>query len=55
VVEHSLQGLHILQEGREVFVNSTYAKMLGYTEEELLALSPKQVRNLVHPDDQELA
>jgi PAS domain S-box-containing protein len=55
VVEHSLQGLHILQEGREVFVNFTYAKMLGYTEEELLALSPKQVRNLVHPDDQELA
>jgi PAS domain S-box-containing protein len=55
VVEKSLQGLHILQEGREVFVNSAYAKMLGYTEEELLALSPKQVRNLVHPDDQEIA
>ena len=55
VVEHSLQGLHILQGGREVFVNSAYAKMLGYTEEELLALSPKQVRNLAHPDDQEIA
>jgi diguanylate cyclase (GGDEF)-like protein/PAS domain S-box-containing protein len=55
VVEHSLQGLCILQDQREVFVNSAYAELLGYTVEELLALSPKQVRNLVHPDDQEIA
>jgi len=55
VVDNSLQGLHILQGGREVFVNSAYAKMLGYTEEELLALSTEQIRDLVHPDDQELA
>ena len=55
VVEHSLQGLHILQDQREVFANSAYADMLGYTVKELLALSPKQVRNLVHPDDQEIA
>jgi diguanylate cyclase (GGDEF)-like protein/PAS domain S-box-containing protein len=55
VVEHSLQGLHILQDQREIFANSAYAEMLGYTVEELLALSPKQVRNLVHPDDQEVA
>jgi len=55
VVEHSLQGLCILQDQREVFVNTAYAELLGYTVEELLALSPKQVRNLVHPDDQEIA
>ncbi len=55
VVEHSLQGLHILQNQREVFANSAYAEMLGYTVEELLALSPKQVKKLVHPDDQEIA
>jgi diguanylate cyclase (GGDEF)-like protein/PAS domain S-box-containing protein len=55
VVEHSLQGLHILQDQREVFANSAYADMLGYTVKELLALSSKQVRNLVHPDDQEIA
>ena len=55
VVEHSLQGLHILQDQREVFANSAYADMLGYTVKELLALSPKQVRNLVHLDDQEIA
>ena len=55
VVEHSLQGLHILQDQREIFANSAYAELLGYTVEELLALSPKKVKNLVHPDDQEIA
>ncbi len=55
VVEKSLQGLHILQGGRVVFVNSACAKMLGYPKEELLALSTEQIRNLVHPKDQELA
>jgi PAS domain S-box-containing protein len=55
VVEKSLQGLHILQGGRAVFVNTACAKMLGYTKEELLALSKERIRNLVHPDDQELA
>jgi PAS domain S-box-containing protein len=54
VVEHSLQGLQIIQEGRKVFVNSAYAEMVGYTEEELLALSPDQTLDLVHPDDREL-
>jgi PAS domain S-box-containing protein len=55
VVEKSLQGLHILQGGRAIFVNSACAKMLGYPKDELLALSTEQVRNLVHPEDQELA
>jgi diguanylate cyclase (GGDEF)-like protein/PAS domain S-box-containing protein len=54
VVEHSLQGLYIIQDRRVVFANSAYAEMLGYTVEELLALSPKQVKNLAHPDDREL-
>jgi PAS domain S-box-containing protein/putative nucleotidyltransferase with HDIG domain len=55
VVEHSLQGLHVLQGGRAVFVNSACAKMLGYSKEELLALSTEQIRNLVHPEDRQLA
>lgn len=54
VVEHSLQGLHILQDQREIFANSAYAAILGYTVEELLALPHKEVKNIVHPDDQEL-
>jgi PAS domain S-box-containing protein/putative nucleotidyltransferase with HDIG domain len=55
VVEKSLQGLHILQGGRAVFVNSACAKMLGYSKDELVALSAEQIRGLVHPDDQEVA
>jgi diguanylate cyclase (GGDEF)-like protein/PAS domain S-box-containing protein len=54
VVEHSLQGLYIIQKKRIVFANSSYAEMLGYAVKELLSLSPKQVKNLVHPDDREL-
>ena len=54
VVEHSLQGLQIIQEGRKVFVNSAYAEIVGYTKEELLALSSDQTLDLVHPDDREL-
>ena len=54
VVEQSLQGLHIVQDQREVFVNSAYAEMLGYTAEELLKLSPKEVKHLVHPDDRHI-
>jgi PAS domain S-box-containing protein len=54
VVENSLQGLQIIQEGRKVFVNPAYAEMVGYTKEELLALSPEQTLDLVHPEDREL-
>ncbi len=54
VMERSLQGLHILQDDREVFVNDVYAKILGYTEDELLSLSPEKVRGLVHPEDRQM-
>lgn len=54
VVEHSLQGLLIVQEGLIVFANQALADMTGYTVEQLLSLSPEQVTDLVHPEDQEL-
>jgi len=54
VVDHSLQGLVIMQDQRIVFANQAIAQMLGYTIEQLLALTPDQVRDLVHPDDQRL-
>ncbi|MBC7217153.1 MAG: PAS domain S-box protein [Candidatus Caldatribacterium sp.] len=53
LVEHSLQGLAILQDGRVVFANSALAELSGYTVEELLALSPEEVQAVVHPDDRE--
>ena len=55
LVEHSLQGLLILQDLRIVFANPRIAQITGYTVEELLALTPDGLRALIHPDDQEIA
>ncbi len=54
--ENSLQGLYYIQgdHPRIVFSNQIYADMLGYTLDELLSLSPEQVKNLIHPDNHEL-
>jgi two-component system cell cycle sensor histidine kinase/response regulator CckA len=53
LVEHSLQGLVILQEGRIVFANRTFAHMIGYDVEELLTMSAQEVRASVHEEDGE--
>jgi PAS domain S-box-containing protein len=55
LVDHSLQGLLILQDMRIVFANPCIAAITGYAVEELLALAPDQLRALIHPDDQEAA
>lgn len=52
VVENSLQGLGILQDGRFVFCNQAFANMMGYSVEELLSISSEEMLKLVHPDDQ---
>ena len=54
VVDHSLQGIVVLQDNRIVFANQAVADIVGCSPEELLALSPEQVRDLVHPGDQQL-
>jgi two-component system sensor kinase FixL len=54
LVDHSLQGLAIFQEGRVVFANQAMAGISGYTIDEMLALSPEHVRAIVHPDDRSL-
>jgi PAS domain S-box-containing protein/putative nucleotidyltransferase with HDIG domain len=54
VVEHSLQGLIIVQHGRIVFANQAMADIAGYTFQELQSLSPEQVATLVHSEDQDL-
>jgi len=53
LVEHSLQGLAIVQDGRVVLANPALAEITGYSIDELLALSPEEVRALVHPEDRE--
>jgi PAS domain S-box-containing protein len=51
LVENSVQGLAIVQNLRFVFCNRAFAKMLGYSVEEMLALSPKEIGAIVHADD----
>jgi two-component system cell cycle sensor histidine kinase/response regulator CckA len=54
MAEQSLQGLVIIQGSRVVFANTAFAEISGFTLEELLSLSPEEVRALIHPEDQEL-
>ncbi|MGB5846940.1 MAG: PAS domain S-box protein [Ignavibacteriaceae bacterium] len=54
LVENSLQGVVILQDMKIVYVNPAFAHITGFTVEEILAFSPKEVGNLVHPDDWKL-
>ncbi len=54
LVDHSLQGLAIFQNGRVVFANQAMADITGFTVEEMLTSPPEQVQAFVHPDDREL-
>lgn len=54
VVEHSLQGLAIMEDFRIVFANQALADFTGYTVEELLSLPPEALQEAVHPEDREL-
>jgi two-component system, cell cycle sensor histidine kinase and response regulator CckA len=49
LVENSLQGAVIIQDGRFVFCNSAFAMISGYSIQELLSLHDS--RELVHPED----
>lgn len=51
LVENSLQGIVILQDLKIVYANAAFAKITGYTVDELLAFLPQEVRKLIHPDD----
>jgi len=52
LVDHSLQGLIIIQDMRVMFTNQAFADISGYTIDEILALSPEEVQASVHPDYQ---
>jgi PAS domain S-box-containing protein len=51
LIEESLLGVAILQARKYVYVNSAFAKLTGYSNEELLGFSPGEVWNLIHIDD----
>ena len=50
LVDHSLQGLVIFQDGRVVFANQTMTEITGYALDEMLAASSQQVQARVHPE-----
>ncbi len=54
LVEQSLQELLIYQAGRIVFANPAAVQNSGYSRDELLALSVKEVSELIHPSDREI-
>jgi PAS domain S-box-containing protein len=54
LVEHSLQGVAVVQDYRVVFANTALAEMSGYSIKELISMRPSEVRALIHPDDQDM-
>jgi two-component system, cell cycle sensor histidine kinase and response regulator CckA len=52
LVEHSLQGLAIIQGNKIKFCNGAYASMTGYSVEEVLSLPDTKI--FIHPQDREL-
>jgi PAS domain S-box-containing protein len=55
LVDQSLQGIIVAQGPvpHILFANKAMAKILGYTPEELVSLSPQRTADLVHPEDRE--
>jgi two-component system sensor kinase FixL len=51
LVEQSLTGIYIDQDGKIVLANERFAEIYGYPEEELLGM---ESRKLVHPEDRPL-
>jgi PAS domain S-box-containing protein len=54
LVEQSLQGVGIVQDGGIAFANQALAEITGYTVKELTTLSHEKVVSIVHPEDQSL-
>jgi PAS domain S-box-containing protein len=54
LVDHSLQGLAIFQDGKVVFANQAMAEIIGYDLNEILAMPPERVHDFVHPEDREM-
>lgn len=53
LIDHSLQGLAIMQDQGIVFANATVLSITGYSAAEIVAASPDELKETVHPDDRE--
>ena len=54
LIEQSFQAIVIIQDFRIIFANKAFAKISGYTVDELMALQPEKVKAMVHSEDQAL-
>ena len=56
LVEDSAQGIGVISgyNPRVVFANKAFARILGYTVDELLEMTPEEVRSRIHTEDQNL-
>jgi len=54
LVENSIQGIAIIQDLRVMFANSAFAKILGYSIEDILTMSTEDSVKIIHPGDREL-
>jgi len=51
LAEQSLQGLTVIQDGRYVYVNPAFGKIVGYSVDEILVMSSQEGWDLIHPED----
>ncbi len=49
--EQSLVGIQIIKNGRLIFVNEGWSKIVGYSRAEALAWEAEEICKVVHPDD----
>ena len=54
-VEHPLLGVLIYQDPRFIFANDSAARMMGYSHDEILSLSPDEIKQIIHHEDRESA
>ncbi|MEN6424449.1 MAG: PAS domain S-box protein [Phycisphaerales bacterium] len=54
IVDHSLQGLIVVQNRRIAFANRAMEKITGYSAREMETSSPESIRDFVHPQDREM-
>ncbi len=53
IIDNSLMGLTIMQDEQFVFANRRTAEIFGFSLEDFLCLTIRDIVNLLHPDDQQ--
>jgi DNA-binding CsgD family transcriptional regulator len=50
----AIMFLHDVKRNRKIWTNGGYKKVLGYSDDDFMRLSPQEIYSLVHPDDQKV-